>query len=218
MSEQISFLRSGLLAGLCLMAAACSSGDEATGFITENLPPPASAETAEGDVPRDENGRPYQYRLLGERVPAFSVTAADGSTITQDDLAGQWTIVDFWGLWCPDCIVDAPYVEELAETLETVPDIHLLSIHSPPNARRIADAFGRYENLEDYTAQTGYGSHSAIDADASAKEVFDLPWVPIYLVVDPEGTIQAFRTDISEGGDDPVAGFIADVRSVMAAG
>ena len=94
----------------------------------------------------------------------------------------------------------------------------MLSIHSPPNPNRINDAFGRWESLEAYTQETGYGGHSAVDSDASAIDAFDLPWVPMYFLVDPEGTIRGFRSGLSTAGDEPVETFLSEVREVIEAG
>lgn len=214
----IMILRNAAFGGLALLLAACGQRPEATGFITENLPPPEGAAIEDGDVPRDDAGRPFQYGLLGETLPAFSVTMPDGAEITDQDIRGQWMIVDFWGLWCPDCIVDARHVDALYTAVQDEEGLGMLSIHSPPNPNRIHDAFGRWESLEAYTAETGYGGHSAVDSDASAIDAFDLPWVPMYFLVDPEGTIRGFRSGLSTAGDEPVETFLSEVREVIEAG
>lgn len=200
---------------LALLLSACSKGPEATGFITENLPPPAGVTLEEGDVPRDDAGRPFQYNLLGETLPSFTVTMPDGSSVTDQDLRGSWVILDFWGLWCPDCIVDARHVDALYRAVQSEDGLEMLSVHSPPSPLRINDAFGRWESLEAYTEETGFGSHSAIDADASAIDAFDLPWVPMYFLVDPDGVIRGFRSGLSSAGNAPEEVFLSEVRAVM---
>ena len=174
---QLAFkrLRTIALLSIAAMLAACGKGPEATGFITENTPLPANVQADEGDVLRDGDGRPFEYALLGETLPAFSVSDRDGRVVTNEDILGQWMIVDFWGLWCPDCLVDAPHVDALYRAVQAEDEIGMLSIHSPPNPSRIGDAFGRYQSLEAYIEETGFGGHSAIDHDASAIEAFDLP-------------------------------------------
>ena len=63
----IMTLRNAAFGGLALLLAACGQGPEATGFITENLPPPEGAEIEEGDVPRDDAGRPFRMACWGKR-------------------------------------------------------------------------------------------------------------------------------------------------------
>lgn len=201
-----------------LVLSACSSGEKATGFITENVPAPASAKTARGDVPRDSYGRPFQYEMLGKQVPDFELTRLDGTVVTDEDLMGQWTVVDIWGLWCPDCITDAPNVKKLAADVSADPSLSFLSIHSPPNAARADEAFGKYPSLEAYFEAIDGGYPVAVDSDASVKDKFNLPWVPMHLLVDPSGTIRGFRTEFSAAGEKPVETFLADVKAVMAAG
>ena len=73
-------MRQILLAATLALLAACGSAgqdsaapDAATGFITENTAAPESATDSRGDgVLRDEDGRPYGYGLLGEKLPLFS--------------------------------------------------------------------------------------------------------------------------------------------------
>jgi peroxiredoxin len=198
--------------------SACSSGEKATGFITENAPAPASAKQKDGDVPRDSYGRPFQYTLLGQRIPEFELPLLNGGTVSSADLAGSWTVVEIWGLWCPDCVVDGPNVQRLVAELEKDPEIGFLSIHSPPSASRRDEAFGKYASLDAYFKATGGGYPVAVDADGAVKDKFSLPWVPMYMLVDPDRVIRGFRTEFSAAGENPVETFLSDIRAVTGAG
>ncbi len=210
-----NLLKSIFAAGLIALLGACGS-EQATDFITANNPPPKSAKHKKGDVPRDKNGRPYQYVLLGQPVPDFAVVTPDGETITQDALKGKWTILYIWGLWCPDCIVDGPLVAELATALEADPELGFMTIHSPPSATRVGEAFGRFGSIDNYFKVKGYTYPYTLDKDASAKSGFQLPWVPSYLLVDPEGYVRGYRSDLTLAGDTPIQSFIGDAKRVMA--
>ncbi len=39
----------------------------------------------------------------GEKVPGFSFTALDGSEVSLDDIDAEYTVLFFWGTWCPYC-------------------------------------------------------------------------------------------------------------------
>ena len=154
------------------MVAACGSSSEdvsATGFITPETTIPATATAEDGDVPRDSAGRPFTYALLGETLPALSGTLVDGSAFSTADLEGQWSVIDVWGLWCSDCMADAPYVAALASAIAQDPDLSFISIHTPPNASRADEAFGSYGSVEAYFDEKGYSNATVLDADASMR-------------------------------------------------
>lgn len=209
----------GIILATLLGLGACTATEPAPpGFITENRPAPKGAQIKEGDVPRTDYGRPYQYNLLGRKLPEFKVTSPTGEELTQNDLSGNWLILDVWGVWCPDCQADGPYVQKLADEISKRESLDFMSMHSPPSAERADQAFGKYGSVDAYFEAKGYDYPYVIDADASAKSALDLPWVPSYLLVDPEGVIRGYRSDLSVGGDNVVADFIADAERVMTGG
>lgn len=207
----MSLLRFAPVLAACLIMSSCS-GEKANGFITEN----ADIEVAEkGDVPRDDTGRPFHYKLLGQPVPEFEVTLPSGEVVTREALLGQWTVVEFWGLWCPDCIVDGPNVQKLADAIEEDPDLSLLTIHAPPSAQRADEAYGKYGSVGAYFEAQGFDYIYALDPDASAKSAFQLSWVPTFLLVDPEGVVRGFQSDLGYGSEAPVQAFLDDVKRVI---
>ncbi len=189
------------------------AGPEATVFITENAQPQAYDRIDETGIARDAAGRPFSYALLGERLPAFTGRRVGGGTFDSTGLEG-WTVLDVWGIWCSDCMSDAPYVAALARAIDQDPDLAFLSIHTPPSAARADEAFGRYGSVEAYFAERGIGYPTVIDADASIRDLLGVVWTPSYLLVSPDGRIVAFRTDLSVAGGEPVKDFLKDVARV----
>lgn len=207
--------------GALLLMAACGGSepaeDSATGFIVPGASVPASAEQKDGDVPRDDYGRPFTYEYLGKPLPAFSGTMVSGEAFSSEDLNGQWTVIDVWGLWCGDCMADAPYVAALASAIAQDPDLRFMSIHTPPNANRIDDAYGKYETVQAYFDEKGYAYPTLLDADASIREDLSIAWTPSYLLVAPDGTVQGFRSELSAADGEPVKDFIRDIAEVKKA-
>lgn len=206
---------------IALLAACGQSGnpnsEKATGFITPATPVPASAETEPDDVPRDEYGRPFDYDYLGEPLPAFSGPMNGGATFDSSALEGQWTVIDVWGLWCSDCMADAKYVAALASAIAQDPDLHFLSIHTPPSAARADEAYGRYGSVEAYFEEKGYSYPTVIDTNASIRDALEIAWTPSYLLVAPDLTVQGFRSELSAADGEPVKDFIRDIARVKAA-
>ncbi len=214
-STHLSGLKSGLV--ICLLAlglSACNERPDAPApsrFITEAVTIQPGAE-----IPRDEAGRPYSNRLLGQAFPDISGVLIDGTAWSSETLQGRWTVVDIWGLWCPDCMADAPYVAQLALILEGEPDIHFLSIHTPPNRARLSDAFGKYGSVEAYFETVGYSYPTLVDQTGDILEALLIDWRPTYLLVGPDGKVHAFRSDFSVGGAEGVTDAITQIKAIQA--
>lgn len=165
-------------------------------------------------VVRDEKRRPYSYELLGQRIPAFSAELVGGGSVTEAVFRGKWTIVDVWGIWCGDCRRDAPLVRSLNQLAVADPDIEFLSLHTPPSRARAKEAYGQFGTIEAYFAAEGGGYPTIIDTDASLREALKIVWTPTYLLVGPDLTVQAFRTDLSVGDEAGLSDVIEQARAV----
>ncbi len=210
------------IAALALLGACNGSGDNevsgpespATAFMTQN------AQTAPGQatsdiLPRDDYGRPFGYDLLGQPLPEFSGPLAGGGQFHSASIS-NWTLIDVWGIWCGDCMADAPYVAALSRAIAQDPGLDFISIHTPPNAARADEAYGRYGSVEAYFADKGYRYPTVLDSDASLRDKLQIAWTPSYILVSPEGTIEGFRTDLSAAGDMPVKQLLIDIAAVRA--
>jgi len=59
-----------------------------------------------------------------KEIPSLTMTTLDGKTITNKDLAGKVTIVNFWATWCAPCRAEIPDLVKLQEQYKD----HLLII------------------------------------------------------------------------------------------
>lgn len=219
-----------LLATLTLASAACACSpapagqtiptstatnlpSDATGFITAN-PLPLEGDWKE-NVRRDDYGRPFEYALLGEHLPAFTGTMMDGTPFDSTQIS-RWTVIDVWGIWCGDCMADAPYVAALATAINQDPDLDFLSIHTPASAARTSpeEMFKKYGSLEAYFAEKGYSYPTLVDTDASIREALKIAWTPSYLLVSPDGVVKGYRSEFSAAQGEPVKDFLKDVARV----
>lgn len=190
----------------------------ATGFITANPEPPPGARVDDKGIARDAAGRPYGYALLGQPFPELDLPLHGGGRFTTADLIGKWTVIDIWGVWCPDCVADGPYVAALATAIAQDPDLGFISIHTPPSPARAADAFGKFGSLDAYFTAKGFSYLTAIDADGATLEPLKVTWRPSYLVVGPDGTVRGYRSDFSAAEGEPVKDFVRAVAELKRQG
>ncbi len=189
----------------------------ATHFITPGHVVPETAKRSAGGVPRDEAGRPYDYLHLGRELPAFSGPMLDGTRFSSDTLAGQWTLIEIWGVWCSDSRRDAPYVQSLWNRIEADSDLAFLSIHVPHSAATADKAYGSYGSVEAYFEEEDYFWPVVIDTDASIRETLATRWTPSYILVAPDLTVQGYRNDLSASGqEDPVSALLDRIDAVKA--
>ena len=195
-------------------AASAMKSPVAFWILPENQP--AERLSADGDIVRDADDRPLGYRLLGEPLPMVTGKMLDGTVFSTADLGGQWTIIDVWGLWCSDCMADAPFAAALARAVEQDPDLAFLSIHTPPSAARADEAYGKFGSVEAFFDNKGYAYPTVLDADATIRDALRIDWTPTYLLVAPDLTVKAFTTDLSVAGDQPVKDLLAEVSKLRA--
>ena len=193
-------------------AAEVTLPPDATGFITAN-PLPLDPESTE--VRRDDYGRPYEYALLGEKLPHLTGTMMDGTPFDSDTL-NNWTVIDVWGIWCGDCMRDAPYVAALASAIGQDPDLDFLSIHTPASAARTTpeEMFKKYGSLDAYFAEKGYSYPVLVDTDASLRDALKITWTPSYLLVSPEGVVKGYRSEFSAAKGEAIKDFMKDIARV----
>lgn len=189
----------------------------ATYLIRPNMSVPDTADMSRGDVPRDDYGRPYTYEYLGQTLPAFSGTLADGQSFTSSALSSEWTIIEIWGLWCHDSMNDAPYAAALSTALASDPTISFMSIHTPQNETRADQAYKSYGSVSAYFESKGYSYPTVIDADASIRDTLKVRWTPTYILVAPDLSVQAFRTGLADADGESVKDFVQQISDIRRA-
>ena len=172
--------RRGILAlcGLMIDAAlAGCSGESATNAST------ATASSGDfdfaGNTPLGEVIPPAQR----ESAPTFTGELLDGTAFESAELAGEITVLNFWGSWCAPCRVETP---EFQAVYADVADsgVEFLGVDVKDN-RQMAQAFvesvgAEYPSLFDPRGEV-----------AMAFRGFPANVVPSTILIDPAGQVAA---------------------------
>ncbi|PID61492.1 MAG: SCO family protein [Gammaproteobacteria bacterium] len=140
-----------------------------------------------------------------KRIPAFSLTSADGEPIDESVLAGQWNVMFFGYTHCPDVCPISLHVMKLATAeLEAngvvAPQVVFVTVDPKRDtAERMKEYVGYFN--EDFLGITGdeaaihelsreLGIVSAVTANEDDPENYIVDHTASMLVVDPEGRIR----------------------------
>jgi peroxiredoxin len=65
-------------------------------------------------VMREHQAKDYKRTELeiGKELPDFSFVDLDGKKRRFSEFRGKYVLLDFWGLWCPPCLKELPYLRE----------------------------------------------------------------------------------------------------------
>lgn len=187
---------------------------KATQLYRSGMSIPASADTSRDGTPRDEDGRPFTHENLGTMIAPFAGKTASGDDYSSDALLGNWTVIEVWGLWCHDSMNDAPYAAALSTALNQDPDVDFMSVHTPHTKDEADKAYADYGSVAAYFEEKGYSFLTVVDEDASIRTALNIRWTPSYLLIAPDGTLQAFRTGLADAEGDPVKDFVRAISEI----
>lgn len=133
------------------------------------------------------------WKLLGQKTPHFKAPLLGGGMFRSREFPGRFLFIDFWGLWCPPCIANAPNVQELHESLGTEPKIKFLALHCGPEKPGRKDS-GKWSNVAEFAAAMGLTYEIGLDPNMKISRGFRVPSFPSYVLIAPDRTALLWRT------------------------
>jgi TonB family protein len=115
-------------------------------------------------------------------APRFSVVTLDRELLDLDALKGKVVLLDFWGTWCPPCVVAVPTLRDLQKKHAKDPFV-LLGVSSDTE-ETVVRAF---------TDKNRIVWPQYWDRDRKVQQAFDVRAFPTYVLIDDEGVVR-FRT------------------------
>lgn len=94
--------------------------------------------------PRAGGGVGRSHPGVGQKLPSVELTplTTDGDPVTSVDLAGRVVVLNFWGTWCPPCLMELPHIAQLGQRYGDEKRFKLLAVScggGPPTNDRIDD-------------------------------------------------------------------------------
>ncbi|HEY3240116.1 MAG TPA: TlpA disulfide reductase family protein [Acidimicrobiia bacterium] len=109
-------------------------------------------------------------------VPAFSLEATDGTTVSSAGFAGRPAVVHFFASWCKPCLDEVPVLDAVRRRHPDVALVGVVVRDDPAAAGRAA-------------REAGMDWPLLVDPDEKAAQAFQVDSAPVTFLVSPQGQI-----------------------------
>ncbi len=144
-------------------------------------------------------------------VADFRLSKLGGGTGTREDLRGNWTIIGFWNATVAGIEEEIPFIRAINSAVDQDPDLDFLSVY----VKQGADA-----DVGKWFANNGGNPWPTLIDKGGAANLFKIDTTPVYLLVGPDLTIEAWRGPLHETPGDgikPAIRGVADIKKQTAA-
>lgn len=113
-------------------------------------------------------------------MPAFTLTALDGTTVASDDLRGKVLLVNFWATWCPPCRAEMPLLQSVYQA-HRERGLVVVAIDVAENPATVAQ----------FAQELGLTFPILLDQQVGVSTAFQVNALPTSFFVDRDGVIRA---------------------------
>jgi peroxiredoxin len=131
------------------------------------------------------SGEDYSVIHTGNSLPAFSVTASDGTVYTDRSLRGTVAVIVFFNTDCSDCRKELPQINTAYKALLNNKLVRFIAISRAQIAADVAAYWSKEELGIPYSAQS----------DRSVYSMFATQGIPRIYIADPSGNIRFVSSD-----------------------
>jgi thiol-disulfide isomerase/thioredoxin len=129
---------------------------------------------------RKQNSDPAFFSQL-EKIKSFhdlSLPDITGRVHHLSTLKGKYVVVDFWGSWCGPCFENIPHLNNLVAAMKGKP-VSFVSIAIDKDVNKWKRAMAKHH----------FPGLNLVDTAGLAASYYNVPWVPKYVIIKPDGSI-----------------------------
>ncbi|TWT48434.1 TlpA family protein disulfide reductase [Botrimarina hoheduenensis] len=135
----------------------------------------------DADLAEEEEPSP----VLGQQAPDFDLVNLQGDSVRLSELRGKIVVLDFWATWCGPCVATLPQLQELHESVGD--DVRVIGL----NQGEDLDA------VRSFVAEKKLSFAQLLDNGGEVGDTFGANSIPLTVLIDREGTIQAVHSGYS---------------------
>ncbi|HEX9896411.1 MAG TPA: TlpA disulfide reductase family protein [Dehalococcoidales bacterium] len=141
-------------------------------------PSSGNSSTALGRV-TDYRTAKLQLLLKNEPAPDFQLQMPDGTTLFLSDLRGKVVLLNFWGVNCPYCVVEMPYLQKAHDEL-AADGVVILGINTGEPEKTVSK----------FVTSKKLSFPIILDPDVYASILYKVQYLPTTYLIDKTGNIQ----------------------------
>ncbi|MBA7613037.1 Thiol-disulfide oxidoreductase ResA [subsurface metagenome] len=116
---------------------------------------------------------------VGNLAPDFQLQNLDGQTVSLGNLQGKPVLINFWATWCPSCVSEMPYIQEIYEEWSDA-KLVVLAINIGESSSKVEE-FMQNHNLS-FTV--------LLDTKQDVAQKYNFQYIPTTFFIDKDGIIQ----------------------------
>jgi len=116
---------------------------------------------------------------VGNLAPDFQLQNLDGQTVSLGNLQGKPVLINFWATWCPSCVSEMPYIQEIYEEWSDA-ELVVLAINIGESSSKVEE-FMQNHNLS-FTV--------LLDTKQDVAQKYNFQYIPTTFFIDKDGIIQ----------------------------
>ena len=126
---------------------------------------------------------------VGRNIPNVMLRSLSGEPVNLASFRGEPTLIDFWASWCVTCRHSFALSEELGKTYQQA-GLCVLSVTQ--DSTEDARAWQAFHHLSLPTL---------LDIDGSAFKAFEIPGVPVVILIDDRGAVVKYWVGVYDEAD-----------------
>lgn len=119
---------------------------------------------------------------VGKEMPDFDFIDFDGKPRKLSDFRGKYLLIDVWGLWCRDCLIETPFLVRAHGRFKSR-GFEILGINSDPDDK-VADAKKYLTDNEATWPQASFPSVKSL-----IEATYGIQWYPSMILLGPDGKV-----------------------------
>jgi len=118
----------------------------------------------------------------GDLAPDFKLQDLDGETVSLSGLRGRPVLLNFWATWCPPCLAEMPYLQQVVEEWQGK-ELAVLTI----------DIGESRSTVQNYLQSYKLSLPVLLDTKKTVSNKYGFRYVPTTFFIDKDGIIQRMR-------------------------